>query len=476
MSNFILQSTEKFVVKNKTEKKLYVSVGGFAGEMNGSGDNNTFENCNVSGIDFTLENNPTYYAGGFYGKNSGHDVTYTNCSVSGKIATIGPGASFDSAIGGFVGWNAYYKGNKTYKLCTADVTVTTAGTAGGFSAKDENYDDKHQIEPRNAEYEKCTANGNVTGATAGAFVGKFINKPGATVSIVDCNANNTVNQADGYPFIGHFDCSGTHIALIYNANTPIEHIAFEKPENGSATFTVTDKKPTCEGYTFLGRGMTKNATVPDAPATLTTTTEITLYAIWEKLTPEMEPELPSGVLAAIAGSNPFRDVAGGAYYNEAVRWAAKNGIASGTDAKHFSPDVACTRGRAVTFLWRAAGCPAPALAENPFTEVKPTDYCYDAVLWAVQTGVAKGTSASTFSPDAACTRGQIVTFLYRAAGSPSGYANSGYTDVPETSYCAAPVAWAVTLRVTSGTSAITFSPDALCTRAQIVTFLYRANA
>ena len=90
--------------------------------------------------------------------------------------------------------------------------------------------------------------------------------------------------------------------------------------------------------------------------------------------------------------------------------------------------------------------------------------------------MAKGTSASTFSPDAACTRGQIVTFLYRAAGSPSGYANSGYVDVPETSYCAAPVAWAVALRVTSGTSAITFSPDALCTRAQIVTFLYRANA
>lgn len=186
-------------------------------------------------------------------------------------------------------------------------------------------------------------------------------------------------------------------------------------------------------------------------------------------------DLPFWLPAAI-GSNPFSDVAGGAYYNEAVRWAVKNGIASGTDAKHFSPDAACTRGQAVTFLWRAAGCPAPALAENPFTDVKSTDYCYDAVLWAVQTGVAKGTSASTFSPDAACTRGQIVTFLYRAAGSPSGYANSGYTDVPETSYCAAPVAWAVALRVTSGTSAITFSPDALCTRAQIVTFLYRANA
>ena len=188
-----------------------------------------------------------------------------------------------------------------------------------------------------------------------------------------------------------------------------------------------------------------------------------------------DSDLPFWLPAAI-GSNPFSDVAGGAYYNEAVRWAVKNGIASGTDAKHFSPDAACTRGQAVTFLWRAAGCPAPALAENPFADVKPTDYCYDAVLWAVQTGVAKGTSRTTFSPDAPCTRGQIVTFLYRAAGSLSGYGNSGYTDVPETSYCAAPVAWAVALRVTSGTSAITFSPDALCTRAQIVTFLYRANA
>ena len=183
-------------------------------------------------------------------------------------------------------------------------------------------------------------------------------------------------------------------------------------------------------------------------------------------------DLPFWLLAEI-GSDPFSDVAGGAYYNEAVRWAVKNGIASGTDAKHFSPDAACTRGQAVTFLWRAAGCPAPTLAENPFADVKSTDYCYDAVLWAVQTGVAKGTSRTTFSPGAPCTRGQIVTFLYRAAGSPSGYGNSGYTDVPETSYCAAPVAWAVALRVTSGTSAITFSPDALCTRAQIVTFLYR---
>ena len=200
------------------------------------------------------------------------------------------------------------------------------------------------------------------------------------------------------------------------------------------------------------------------------------FTITEAVANEPDMGFVPGLISAVSGSNPFSDVPGKAYYNEAVRWAVKNGIASGTDAKHFSPDAACTRGQAVTFLWRAAGCPAPALAENPFADVKPADYCYDAVLWAVQTGVAKGTSQTTFSPDAPCTRGQIVTFLYRAAGSPSGYGNSGYTDVPETSYCAAPVAWAVALRVTSGTSALTFSPDALCTRAQIVTFLYRANA
>ena len=187
-----------------------------------------------------------------------------------------------------------------------------------------------------------------------------------------------------------------------------------------------------------------------------------------------QDNLPTWFPAA-TGSNPFSDVPGGAYYNEAVRWAVKNGIASGTDAKHFSPDAPCTRAQAVTFLWRAAGCPAPMSAENPFADVKPTDYCYDAVLWAVENGIAKGTGAATFSPDAPCTRGQIVTFLYRAAGSPNGYANSGYADVPESSYCASAVAWAVALRITDGTGVTTFSPDALCTRAQIVTFLYRAN-
>ena len=148
-----------------------------------------------------------------------------------------------------------------------------------------------------------------------------------------------------------------------------------------------------------------------------------VHFITVTLTVTPKPEEPqqeadaalSGVLAAITGAKPFSDVPGGAYYNAAVRWAVKNGIASGTDAKHFSPD-------------------------------------------------------------AACTRAQDVTFLYRAAGSPAGYTTSGYTDVPETSYCAAPVAWAVALRITSGSGTLTFSPDDLCTRALIANVRYRANA
>ena len=250
------------------------------------------------------------------------------------------------------------------------------------------------------------------------------------------------------------------------------------PDNGNPVITLLLKKgrafvlPTLAAHgSQINTGWTdKGELNVKAGETYQAEQDILLYAVWNDVdTQEM-------ILAAITGTNPFSDVPGSAYYNAAVRWAVKNGIASGTDAKHFSPDAACTRGQAVTFLWRAAGSPAPTLAENPFTDVKPSDYCYDAVLWAVENGIAKGTSASTFSPDAACTRGQIVTFLYRAAGLPAGYANSGYTDVPETSYCAAPVAWAVALRITSGTGALTFSPDDLCTRAQIVTFLYRANA
>ena len=170
--------------------------------------------------------------------------------------------------------------------------------------------------------------------------------------------------------------------------------------------------------------------------------------------------------------NFFVDVPVGAYYYDAVLWAAENGITGGVDDTHFAPDASCTRAQIVTFLWRAAGSPKVS-GSNPFSDVSADAYYYDAVLWAVEKGITSGTSATTFAPDATVTRGQTVTFLYRAAGSPAA-SGSGFSDVSSDAYYADAVAWAVQQNITTGTGDGKFSPDADCTRAQIVTFLYRA--
>ena len=169
----------------------------------------------------------------------------------------------------------------------------------------------------------------------------------------------------------------------------------------------------------------------------------------------------------------FTDVSTSAYYYDAVLWAVENGVTEGTSATTFSPDMACTRAQMVTFLWRAAGSPEPTTANNPFTDVQAGSYYYDAVLWAVEQGITSGTNATTFAPDATCTRAQTVTFLYRAAGSPA-VSGGSFADVSADAYYADAVAWAVSEGVTVGTSDTTFSPDMDCTRAQIVTFMYRA--
>ena len=181
-----------------------------------------------------------------------------------------------------------------------------------------------------------------------------------------------------------------------------------------------------------------------------------------------------------ASGNPqtgvFVDVPEGSYYEEAVNWAVEKGITTGTDATHFSPDGICTRAQAVTFLWRAAGSPAAKSAVMPFADVKAGSYYYDAVLWAVENGVTKGTSDTMFSPDATCSRAQIVTFLWRSQKSPAAGTANPFTDVKASAYYADAVLWAVKEDVTKGTTNTTFSPDANCTRAQIVTFIWRALA
>ena len=180
-----------------------------------------------------------------------------------------------------------------------------------------------------------------------------------------------------------------------------------------------------------------------------------------------------------ANGNPqtgvFVDVATGSYYEDAVDWAVENGITKGTDDTHFSPDGICTRAQAVTFLWRAAGSPKPETRAMPFTDVPVGSYYYDAVLWAVENGITKGTSETRFSPNMTCSRAQIVAFLWRSEKSPAAGSRNPFADVKSTAYYADAVLWAVKEDITKGTTNTTFSPDADCTRAQIVTFLWRCK-
>lgn len=169
----------------------------------------------------------------------------------------------------------------------------------------------------------------------------------------------------------------------------------------------------------------------------------------------------------------FNDVNPGDYFYDAVNWAVEKGITTGTSATTFSPNASCTRAQIVTFLWRASGSPEPKTASNPFTDVAANAYYRKAVLWAVENGITTGTSATTFSPDAPCTRAQGVTFLWRANGSKAASAAASFTDVASDAYYAPAVAWAAEQNVTGGVGNGLFSPDTTCTRAQNVSMLYR---
>lgn len=203
------------------------------------------------------------------------------------------------------------------------------------------------------------------------------------------------------------------------------------------------------------------------------------------------PKQPAGGAAAPAAPKPaakaaeakpaeapkgktiaFSDVDAGAYYYDAVQWAVQQGITSGTTETTFSPDKTCTRAQTITFLWRAAGSPAPKAQNNPFTDVKETAHYYHAVLWAAERGIVSG---NAFDPDTAVTRAQVATFLYRNAGSPAVMGGDAFTDVPAGADFAKAVAWVAAKGITSGTKDHTFNPGAACTRGQIVTFLYRAK-
>ena len=260
---------------------------------------------------------------------------------------------------------------------------------------------------------------------------------------------------------------------------------------GGSVYRLADwpgkQEPTDYQITVTSEG---NGTATADYTTATPGTEVTLTATpdahyrlkeWQVVSGDVTikdgkftmPEGDVEIKAVFALKHPFTDVPDGAYYEDAVIWAVDNGVTNGTSATTFEPNNTCTRAQIVAFLWRAAGRPAPKSTEMPFTDVKKGCYYYNAVQWAVENGITKGTTATTFSPNETCNRAQAVTLLWRFQGSPEVKGECPFTDVPENRFFSDAVLWAAQERVTLGTTETTFEPYKSCTRAQIVTLLWR---
>ena len=236
--------------------------------------------------------------------------------------------------------------------------------------------------------------------------------------------------------------------------------AFASPAKAAADTAITLTATPNAGYHFKAwRVILGGVTITGNKFTMPAE-DVEVQAVFEKDAP--------------ISKHPFLDVPAGAYYEDAVVWAVGKGITSGTNATTFDPNGTCTRAQAVTFLWRAAGSPTPKTKLMPFPDVPVGSYYWNAVLWAIEQGITEGTSYLTFSPNDSCTRAQIVTFLWRAKGNPAVSGSAPFTDVAPDAYYAAAVTWAEKNGITGGIGNGLFGSNNTCTRAQIVTFLYRA--
>ena len=251
----------------------------------------------------------------------------------------------------------------------------------------------------------------------------------------------SLRKAEGSVSLGFADLEGT--------DTPATLI-FSRKDSGTATASVTFTVTQQEDKTG------------EPLSTRTETIRLKNYAV-------PTPGKPDD-----SGKNPFVDVAEKDFFYDAVLWAVENQVTNGTDATHFTPNGTCTRAQIVTFLWRAAGSPEPKSTENPFQDVSSESFAYKAILWAVENGITKGVDESHFRPNAGCTRAQVVTFLWRYAGSPAPKsAENPFQDVSSESFAHNAILWAVENGVTNGVDESHFRPGDTCTRAQIVTFLWR---
>lgn len=243
--------------------------------------------------------------------------------------------------------------------------------------------------------------------------------------------------------------------------------------------TISEIVPQRDDYIFIGWSTDKYASVPNYASgqEFSANATITLYAVWQRC----EHKYEKGVCTVCNQAIVFKDVDTANWhkpYAEAISWAVQNDITVGYGQGQFKPNQACTRAQVVTFLWRAFGCPEPETTDNPFADVSNsgglTPY-YDAILWATENGIATGYPDGTFRPSDTCTRAQFVTFLWRAVGSPESEAANPFTDLDDNDFYDA-ILWAYEAGVTQGYSDGTFLPNKECSRAQVVTFIYRQMA
>ena len=297
------------------------------------------------------------------------------------------------------------------------------------------------------------------------------------------------NETKTYTFTASYDGDANHEKASDTCQVSVTRHTSSSGSSNPAYSVTTPSKSENGGVAVSSKNARKGDTVtvtvtPDAGYQLDKLTVTDKNGNVLKLTDKGDGKysftMPDGkvevkaVFAKEVETSPFGDVSTDAYYYKAVKWAQEKGITDGISSDLFGPKQPCTRGQIVTFLWRAAGSPEPKGTAAGMTDVLPGSYYAKAVAWAVENGITTGTAEGTFSPDATCTRAQAVTFLARAQNA-TATGKTAFSDVPADSYFADAVAWAQANGVTTGTSETTFSPDNDCTRAQIVTFLYRAN-
>ena len=430
------------------------------GGIVGLAENSTVQYCANTG-DMTSW---TPHTGGIVGQlYQGSKII--NCYSTGKIVPLGKGTTDFGGIAGTVGTeteirHCYFAGEVDLSQYTATTPYKRlGGIVGGVSSGTPVFENNYFIETENV-----TACSKYTEAGTAKSL-EYMKTEDFFNEITAAGGNYRFNP-NGTPLLPAPKYAVSFVvtpAELTNVVIKINGQAVENPVDLEAgTYTVEVSADNCEVFNL-------NITITADTATHTQNIAMTY--------------LPSdytmfiGAIAAFltkVETSPFSDVSTSAYYYEAVKWAQKKGITGGIGNGLFGPNQPCTRAQIVTFLWRAAGSPAPMLNKNPFTDVHTSDYYYDAVLWAVQNGIINGTSAKTFSPDATVTRAQVVTFLWRANDQPAA-GNSGFLDVSSNAYYARAVDWAFANGITTGVDYGAFGPDTACTRAQIVTFLYRAR-